>query len=247
MPALFTSTSTLPKWAYAVSTSVPSCPQSPTWQARGSARRPSASTSRAVASQASSLRLAITMSAPARAKASTISRPRPRLPPVTRATLPVRSKCRFIVSPSPSPAPACKPFLEHRCNGEQSAHPSVDSTGLPIVALAHAHQEVPREAHHLGARLPRRHDERLGRPSPRARLPRPPRRQALLRLGRRRTKGPQPEGQPTRRRDRRPLLRRLVQSEGRARPGHDAIRRQGATVPEAAQVALREVPTIPRR
>ena len=35
--------------------------------------------------------------------------------------------------------------------------------------------------------------------------------------------------------------------KGVARPGHDEIRRQGATVPEAAQVALREVPTIPRR
>ena len=49
-------------------------------------------TSAAVSSQDSILRLAMTTSAPCRAKASTISRPRPRLPPVTKATLPVRSK-----------------------------------------------------------------------------------------------------------------------------------------------------------
>ena len=46
---------------------------------------------RAVASQASCLRLAITTSAPSAAKASAIARPRPRLPPVTSATRPVRS------------------------------------------------------------------------------------------------------------------------------------------------------------
>ena len=57
-----------------------------------SARRPVVSRiSPAVASQDSCLRLATTMSAPARAKPSAISRPKPRLPPVMRATRPVRS------------------------------------------------------------------------------------------------------------------------------------------------------------
>src|SRR4051812_21905990 len=62
----------------------------------------SASTSFASASQLSSLRLAITTSAPASANALTIDRPRPRLPPVTTATLPVRSNNssgRPLVSP----------------------------------------------------------------------------------------------------------------------------------------------------
>src|SRR5271168_3585991 len=58
------------------------------WQATGRARRPLASTSAATVAQASSLRLVMTTSAPASAKASTMDRPSPRLPPVTRATLP---------------------------------------------------------------------------------------------------------------------------------------------------------------
>ena len=47
--------------------------------------------SSATATQLSSLRLAMTTSAPAAAKASAIARPMPRLPPVTTATLSVRS------------------------------------------------------------------------------------------------------------------------------------------------------------
>src|SRR5690349_6286889 len=60
-----------------------------------------ARTSSAAASQASSLRLAMITSAPAFANARTICRPSPRLPPVTSATLPERSKsssfiCRLL-------------------------------------------------------------------------------------------------------------------------------------------------------
>src|SRR5438067_9293837 len=89
MPALLTSTSMRPKRACAASTSASMSCQRPTWQAWGIASRPDSDcTSRATASQASSLRLAMMTSAPARAKPSTIARPRPRLPPVTRATLP---------------------------------------------------------------------------------------------------------------------------------------------------------------
>jgi len=50
------------------------------------------STSSATASQLASLRLATTTSAPAVASPSTISRPSPRLPPVTTATRSERSK-----------------------------------------------------------------------------------------------------------------------------------------------------------
>src|SRR3954471_13062306 len=67
-------------------------PQSAMCTATGNARRPvSWRTSSATASQASSLRLAITTSAPASANPSTIERPRPRLPPVISTTLSVKS------------------------------------------------------------------------------------------------------------------------------------------------------------
>ena len=95
--------------------------QRPTWQATGSARRPvTARTSRASASHASSLRLAITTSAPARARPSTISRPRPREPPVTTATRSVRSNEPTMESSYPSrhdppravvPPPDLRPVL----------------------------------------------------------------------------------------------------------------------------------------
>ena len=89
MPALLTRTSTCPNSPYAVSTSASRASHRPTCAATGSARRPVCSrTSAAAFSQLSRSRLAMTTSAPAAARPSTISRPRPRLPPVTRATLP---------------------------------------------------------------------------------------------------------------------------------------------------------------
>src|SRR3546814_9102980 len=69
MPALFRSTSKRPNPAYAASTSASMSAQRPTWQPTASARRPISSPSGATASQASTLRLVITTSAPARAKA----------------------------------------------------------------------------------------------------------------------------------------------------------------------------------
>src|SRR5262245_13153887 len=99
IPALFTRTSIRPNSRYAASASASTCCQWPTWQATGSARRPVRRwTSPAVSRQDSSLRLAITTSAPAAAKASTMARPSPRLPPVTSATFPVRSNRAFASS-----------------------------------------------------------------------------------------------------------------------------------------------------
>ena len=54
--------------------------------------RPSARSAAATSSQASALRLATTTSAPACAKPRAIARPSPRVPPVTTATRPERSK-----------------------------------------------------------------------------------------------------------------------------------------------------------
>ena len=62
-----------------------------------SARPPkSASTSAASRSQFSALRLAITTSAPCSANDRTMAAPNPRLPPVTSATLPLKSKYCFM-------------------------------------------------------------------------------------------------------------------------------------------------------
>src|SRR3989442_437003 len=134
---------------------------------------------------------------------------------------------------SPTPAPA--------------ASPSVDGERPSVVRLGNAAQEIAGEADHLGAHLPRGDGEPGRRPARRPRLPRPGRRQALLRLGHRRAQGPQPEGEPADRRHRRPLLRRLVQPEGRAAPGHGGAHREGPALPEDPPAPLREVPAVPRR
>ncbi|SKT51071.1 Uncharacterised protein [Mycobacteroides abscessus subsp. abscessus] len=85
---MFTNTSTLPNSRYTVSTRWSHCSQELTLHATGSARRPcSASTWAANSLHESILRLAITTSAPCAAKARTIARPNPRLPPVTTTTL----------------------------------------------------------------------------------------------------------------------------------------------------------------
>src|SRR3954447_16116519 len=91
-PALLTRTSSRPNSSRAASSSGSSSSQWPTWQPRPITRRPvSAAISAAAASQASALRLAIITSAPARARPRAISRPSPRLPPVTRAVRPTSS------------------------------------------------------------------------------------------------------------------------------------------------------------
>src|SRR5580704_16580855 len=61
------------------------------WHAMAVASRPSLRIAAATSSLASSLRLDTTTFAPARARASAIARPIPRLDPVTTAVLPVRS------------------------------------------------------------------------------------------------------------------------------------------------------------
>ena len=90
MPALLTRTSIVPKLAVGGGRErLHLLPVADVAGDAASARRPvSRLTSSAVASQLGSLRLATTTSAPAWAKARTIARPRPRLPPVTTATLP---------------------------------------------------------------------------------------------------------------------------------------------------------------
>src|SRR3954447_10582416 len=78
-----------------LSTSGSSSSQWPTWQGLGHARPPASRTSAATSSQAPALRLTTTTSAPLWAKARTIARPRPWVPPVTTITREVRSKsCR---------------------------------------------------------------------------------------------------------------------------------------------------------
>src|SRR3954454_6230161 len=74
------------------STSGSSLSQWPTWQAHAAALAPSARRAAATSSQASGLRLTTTTLAPDRANALAMASPRPRVPPVTRATRSVRSK-----------------------------------------------------------------------------------------------------------------------------------------------------------
>ena len=92
MPALLTSTSSRPSRATVSAISMSQSAQCPTWQAIATALLPVDSRiSAAAASHASSLREAMTTSAPACASTPAIARPMPRDPPVTTATLPVRS------------------------------------------------------------------------------------------------------------------------------------------------------------
>ena len=89
IPALLTSTSTRSNASYDVSTRASRSDQRPTWHATGTTVRPvSPVIASAARSQASSLRLATTTSAPACANAVAIASPRPLLPPVTTATCP---------------------------------------------------------------------------------------------------------------------------------------------------------------
>ena len=81
-----------PKCSSTVSASRLHSSHLPTWVPTASVRRPVLSAiSSATASQLSSLRLAMTTSAPCSAKATAIALPMPRLPPVMTATLSVRS------------------------------------------------------------------------------------------------------------------------------------------------------------
>ena len=142
-------------------------------------------------------------------------------------------------SPPPSPTSAA---------GRKRPGASVDREAPRVVRVrAHAAQEAPRQARRLGARRARRHGEPRRRPPRRPRLPRPRRWQALLRLRRRRAESPQPEGQPAHRRHRRPLLRRLVQPEGRAASRDDEADREGPALPQDPAASLREIPAVPRR
>src|SRR3954471_6009395 len=73
------------------STSGSSSSQCAPWPAQAVARPPDARIPAATRSHASPLRLTTTTCAPAPAKAPAIASPRPRVPPVTTATRPLRS------------------------------------------------------------------------------------------------------------------------------------------------------------
>src|SRR5580693_465828 len=91
MPALLTSTSIRPNSRWSPSANVVTSSQWPTWHGRPTAFPPPALSSAAAFSHASALRLTTTTSAPAWLNAPAMARPRPRVPPVTTATRPVRS------------------------------------------------------------------------------------------------------------------------------------------------------------
>ena len=91
IPAAFTRMSTLPNWASTASCSACTCARSATSLTTRSVRRPSPSISAATASTAEDRRELATTSAPASANPSAIAWPSPVVPPVTTATLPLKS------------------------------------------------------------------------------------------------------------------------------------------------------------
>src|SRR5271168_667774 len=117
------------------------------WHATGRARRPLASTSAATASQAFSLRLVTTTSAPASAKASTMERPSPRLPPVTRATLPASGPAGGASVTTRTPSSKKR---RHGV-GDGLAHRDVEGLVWPVGVGARP-EDTGR--HELGAREP---------------------------------------------------------------------------------------------
>ncbi len=90
--ALLTTMSIAPNRLTAASTSASTPASSPMCTGTPSASPPIACNAAAVDAQASDLRLATTTFAPAHTNPSAIARPMPRVPPVTIATRPVRSK-----------------------------------------------------------------------------------------------------------------------------------------------------------
>src|SRR5215471_15045986 len=86
--------SSRPKRSTLRATSGGSASSSPRWAGTPSASPPIARRCASVSAQASGLRLATTTDAPAATKPSAIARPMPRVPPVTIATRPERSKSR---------------------------------------------------------------------------------------------------------------------------------------------------------
>src|SRR2546421_132795 len=102
-PALLISTSTLPKWLRAASTSAVHCAGSLTSVATGRARRPAPTTCALTLPSRSVRRAPSTTSAPACASATAKPAPRPELAPVTTATFPS--------SRNKSSTPAIEPSL----------------------------------------------------------------------------------------------------------------------------------------
>ncbi|SLH39636.1 Uncharacterised protein [Mycobacteroides abscessus subsp. abscessus] len=120
MPALLTTMSRLPNSAMIASTAGSMVSHCPTCSASGWAAPVGTSASVATArSQESSLRLETITVAPACLRPRAMARPSPRLAPVTRATLPVRSV--FIGTSSPRDAPWCADGL--RWDRRRSAVP----------------------------------------------------------------------------------------------------------------------------
>src|SRR4029453_3316561 len=107
-----------------------------------------------------------------------------------------------------------------------------------------ASEEVPRPLDRVGARVPRGHREPTSRPASGAGVPRPGRRQALLRVRDERAQGAKPARQPRRRGHRRSVLGRGVEPEGRHGAGDRGADREGSAVPPYPQGAVREVSAV---
>ena len=102
VPALFTRMSIGPRASIAVPTIGPMAAASDMSQAIGRASTPREARCAAALSNSSRLRAVIATRAPISPSASAICRPSPREPPVTSATLPVRSRSLRTVIVPPS-------------------------------------------------------------------------------------------------------------------------------------------------
>ena len=134
IPAAFTRISTLPNSSSTASCNACTESRSSTSLATRNVRRPSASISAAAFSTCSSRRELATTSAPASARPSAIACPSPVVPPVTTATLPLKSNRLRPNSQSPS----CIHISPSGCDLGSSSNVSV----LPCRLCS-----MPRNAH----------------------------------------------------------------------------------------------------
>src|SRR3989344_8057109 len=111
------------------------CPISPMWQASTEALPPASRMDAATASQGSALRLEMMTCAPCAASRRAMASPMPRLEPVTRATLPVRSNGFFRFS-------ALLMVLKvERCTGRASQLRLGDDAQATLLQVAHERPE----------------------------------------------------------------------------------------------------------
>src|SRR5205085_1121576 len=128
VPALFTSTSSEPSSPSVRETTVCTSSGSRTSQRSASVRTPSSASSRAAASQRSTLRAQRTTFAPTSASASAIRRPIPLPPPVTIAVLPPRSKSSCTRTPCDAkPVDAGELRAAYRAFMEEHLYPSEEA------------------------------------------------------------------------------------------------------------------------